>query len=355
MDSSIFCGADVHDKTILGRFAFGTEEPTQRVWMNNKTGRKEMINELRKKQKETGATKVIFAYEASGLGFGLHDELEAKGIKCHLLAPTKMRRSPKDKKNKNDGKDAQRILEELRNHYLAGSPLPSVWIPDQETRDDRELVRRRLEIAGKITEVKNQIQSLLKRNQISKHGDVGKNWTKSHRKWLSGLPDGADGMGSGTHHTLASLLRQLEFLEEEVGRLNVHLKELSLEDRYRKPAKALQEIKGVGLLAAMVFLTEMGKLSRFPNRRTVGAYFGLVPACHESGEVSDRKGHITRQGSNRVRGILCQSAWVRVRWDPGEKAAFGRIASKNPKRKKIALVASMRRLAILMWHVAMSA
>jgi len=56
------------------------------------------------------------------------------------------------------------------------------------------------------------------------------------------------------------------------------------------------------------------------------------------------------QAARRVRKVLCQATWARVRHDPEEKAAYERIKAKNPKKKKIAVVASMRRLAVRMWH-----
>lgn len=100
----------------------------------------------------------------------------------------------------------------------------------------------------------------------------------------------------------------------------------------------------------MVFLSEIGDLTRFNNRRQIAAYLGLCPTSFESGRANNRKGHITRQGSARVRRVLCQAAWSHVRHDPHEKAAYARIKAKNPKKAKIAVVASMRRLAIRMWH-----
>ena len=54
--------------------------------------------------------------------------------------------------------------------------------------------------------------------------------------------------------------------------------------------------------------------------------------------------------SPRVRRTLCQASWASVRHDPQEQAAYARIVEKNPKKKKIAVVAAMRRLAIRMWH-----
>jgi len=87
----------------------------------------------------------------------------------------------------------------------------------------------------------------------------------------------------------------------------------------------------------------------------VGSFLGLAPTCRESGEENDRKGHITREGSARMRKILCQAAWVRTIYDAEEARVYTRIAEKNPKHKKIAIVACMRRLGILMWHLARDA
>jgi len=56
-----------------------------------------------------------------------------------------------------------------------------------------------------------------------------------------------------------------------------------------------------------------------------------------------------------VRKVLCQGVWSRVRWDGEEALAYQRIVARNPKHKKIAVVACMRRLAVLMWHVGVEA
>jgi hypothetical protein len=81
---------------------------------------------------------------------------------------------------------------------------------------------------------------------------------------------------------------------------------------------------------------------------------GLCPSSFESGEADDRKGHITRQGSGRLRKILCQAAWTAVRRDPATHAVWERIKGGRPKRGKKAIVAVMRQLAIRMWHVALA-
>ncbi len=131
---------------------------------------------------------------------------------------------------------------------------------------------------------------------------------------------------------------------------------MSETDRYAAASEELVErIKGVGLLTAMVFLTELGDMSRFNNRKVVGSFLGLVPSSNESGETDDHKGHITREGPARVRRVLCQATWAGVANDKREAKVYDRIVEKNPKHKKIAVVASMRRLGVLMWHIAKEA
>ena len=113
--------------------------------------------------------------------------------------------------------------------------------------------------------------------------------------------------------------------------------------------------KGVGVLTAMVFLTELGDMRRFSNRRQVGSFLGLTPASHESGEDADHKGHITHQGPSRVRKVLCQAVWSRLRVDRSEQRAYERLVVRNPRNKKVAVVARMRVLAIRMWHDGLAA
>jgi transposase len=344
-------GCDLHDRTMLLKIARGLEAPQTLSVKNTVDGRTQMIAKLRVL---AGGAEVIFVYEASGQGFGLYDELTQAGITCFVLAPTKMARSTQRKHQKTDEKDALDLLELLRGHQLAGNRLPKVWIPDRQTRNDRELVRTRLDLTEKLTAVKTQLQGLWKRHGHRRPEDVGRGWTKRYQIWLKGLV-ARDELDAGLRGALASLLRQADALEAEIERLDQALMELFLQPRYAPAAAELVKLSGVGVLTALVFLCEIGDLNRFENRRQLSAYLGLVPTSHETGERSDRKGHITRQGPSRVRKILCQAAWSRVRSDDQARTAYQRLTTKNPKRKKIALVAAMRRLAVLMWHRARAA
>jgi transposase len=351
MSQVIMIGCDLHDRSMLLRYAVGTEQPQQLSYDNNVRGRGQMITRLKGLANKNGVSRIVFAYEASGLGFGLADLLLEKGIECHVLSPTHLPKTPKSAKLKTDAKDAQMLLEQVRGFVLAGNPLPVVWTPPHRLRDDRELVRARIDVGDESTRVKLKILSMLKRRGIVKPADYRSKWTKRFVKWLREV---ASTMDLAVSPVLERLVDRYEMYQKEQTKLNEAIRVLSQEKRYKVAHAELRKIPGVGLLVAMSFLTEMGDLTRFNNRREVGAYLGLCPSSHESGETNNRKGRITRQGPSRLRKMLCQAAWVSVRDCPEAGASYHRIKQGQSKRTKKALVALMRKLGIKMWHRALA-
>ncbi len=350
MSKTIIVGCDLHDRWMLIRFAVDAGEPSQKSFRNDFEGRDKMIVYLREFAEKHGAQRIVFAYEASGQGYGLCDLLHDAGIECHVLSPTHLPKTPKQAKQKTDAKDAQMLLEVVRGFVLAGNPLPVVWTPPVRLRDDRDLVRCRVDTADESTRVKLQILSLLKRRGIEKPQWHNGSWPKRFVKWLR---DVATDLDATVAPVLESLIDRFELYRDEMAKLERHIRKLAGEPRYAGPHAELRKIPGVGLLTAMTFLTEMGDLTRFENRRQIASYLGLCPASFESGETNDRKGRITRQGPPRLRRMLCQAAWSSLRHDEQAAAAYERIKGGKPQRTKKALVALMRRLGIKMWHRAL--
>jgi transposase len=216
------------------------------------------------------------------------------------------------------------------------------------------LIRSRIEAAEACTRIKLQIQSMLKRYSIALPEWFRKNrhWTKRFVKWLGELAEKVDAV---IRPVLVSLIERFNLFQKQVTDFDQQVKKLGSTERYRAPVAALRELPGVGWLTAMTFLTEMGDLTRFSNRREVAAYLGLCPSSFETGEADDRKGHITRQGPGRVRKVLCQAAWAAVRLDNETRDAWVRIQGNKQGRGKKAIVAIMRKMAIVMWHFALNA
>lgn len=345
----IFVGIDLGDKSSVARIATDRENSERFGFINTHSGRARLFKEAKRRSQAAGNAQIVMAYEASSCGFVLWDEAKIHGIDCSVLAPTKMEKSVEQRKHKNDDRDAEDVLDRLRAHILAGNRLPTVWVPDLQTRDDRELPRTRMAIGDRQTQVKAQIQMLLKRHGVEKPSGIGSSRTVRYRRWLHALGE-SGGLRTGTRESLASLLRQLEAIEEELQQLDKQIAQLAEEPRNKPLVKALREEKGVGILTALAYRTEIGHAARFHRGRHVGKFVGLTPTSHESGQQTDRKGHISRQGSPRLRKLLCEASWVRLRHDPDSREVYQRLVLKNPKKKKIALVAVMRRLAVRLWH-----
>lgn len=345
----IFVGIDLGDKNSVARIAIDRENSTRYGFTNSRAGRARLFAEVKRRSQLAGGATLVMAYEASSCGFVLKDEADASGICCHVLAPTKMEKSVDQRKQKNDDRDAQDVLEKLRGHYLAGNRLPTVWVPTAEMRDDREVVRMRQEVRRKESKVKVQIQMLLKRHGLEKPPGTGSAQTIKYRKWLEAVAQD-QAWGWGMRQSLSSLLRQLRAMEAELEQLDQQMEQLAEQQRHKPIVEALKREKGVGTSTALVYRTELGYAGRFSRGRQAGRFMGLTPTSHESGQQNDRKGHISRQGPPRLRQMLCQAAWAHVRYDPHARQVYQRLVAKNPKKKKIALVALMRRLAVRLWH-----
>lgn len=353
MSQVIMVGCDLHDRSMLLRFSIGSGDPQQKCFPNDARGRKAMLASLQQLATKSRCERIVLAYEASGLGYGLSDFLNAQGVECYVLSPTHLPKTPKNAKLKTDAKDAQMLLEQVRGFVLAGNRLPVVWTPPQRLRDDRELVRARIDAADESTRVKLKILTLLKRREISKPTWYTSKWSKRFLRWLR------ESVIANLDLAVAAVLERLvdryELYHSEQQKLEKAIGALAKTPRYKAGFAKLRKLPGVGLLTAMTFLTEMGDVNRFDNRRQVAAYLGLCPSSHESGGPGvDRKGRITRQGSGRLRKLLCQAVWVSINRSAEVAEAYERIKQGQSKRTKKAVVALMRKLAIRMWHVVMS-
>ncbi|MET8437476.1 IS110 family transposase [Streptomyces sp900116325] len=70
-----------------------------------------------------------------------------------------------------------------------------------------------------------------------------------------------------------------------------------------------------GMLTALVIVAEIGDISRFPSARKLTAWAGLTPAVRSS-DLTVRHGHISKQGSDWLRWILCEATQTAKRSPP---------------------------------------
>src|SRR3954451_21520227 len=119
---------------------------------------------------------VAVAYEAGPTGFGLYRALTDAGVRCEVVAPSKLQR-PSGDRVKTDARDALHLSRLLRLDEITSVSIPSV---SQEAA--RDLVRAREDCRGDLMRARHRLSKLLLRYGIVYYG--GKAWTGVHHDWL---------------------------------------------------------------------------------------------------------------------------------------------------------------------------
>ena len=73
--------------------------------------------------------------------------------------------------------------------------------------------------------------------------------------------------------------------------------------------EAYRAMRGVALLTAVTFVTQIRDVRRFATASQLMAYLGLVPSEYSTGERVKRGG-ITKAGNTRARRVLIEGAWT---------------------------------------------
>ena len=113
-------------------------------------------------------------------------------------------------------------------------------------------------------------------------------------------------------------------------------------------AQRLMTIPGVGAVVSLSFIALVDDPNRFRRTSDVGAFLGLTPRRHQSGEI-DWSGRISKCGDRAMRGLLVQAASCILR-QIGRFSALKswavRLAGRRGYSK--AAVATARKIAVLM-------
>jgi transposase len=106
----------------------------------------------------------------------------------------------------------------------------------------------------------------------------------------------------------------------------------------------LDSVKGVGAVTTVTLLAALPELGKL-NRRAIAKLVGTAPMAHDSGP---RKGsrHIWG-GRPAVRAVLYMAALSASRTNPAISAHYQRLLAAG-KPKKVALVACMRKLLVIL-------
>ncbi|WP_117367869.1 IS110 family RNA-guided transposase [Natrarchaeobaculum sulfurireducens] len=272
------------------------------------------------------------ALEATSNYYHIHDTL-SEYLDVTVANPGELKLiSDSDKKT--DRVDAKQLARMVR----LGS-VPESYVPTDEVRQARALVRGRQKLVENRTEYANKIHGLLSDHGITREV---KPLSVEGREFLAelSLPAPWDALLESYLELIQVLTEQIESLEAEIEERAGSLKETQL----------LMTIPGVSYFTALTIYAELGEINRFDRAKEVVSYVGLNPIIRESGD-SRFEGSISKRGSGRVRWLLVQASYSAVHTCEDEYLSqfYNRLARK--KNSKTAIVATARKLLVSMYHM----
>ncbi len=272
-------------------------------------------------------------YEAGYFGFWIHDALKQLGIHCIVVSPGDVPTTNKDTRRKTNPRDAWRLARGLRSN-----DLEPIYVPSKESLEDRTLVRTRLWYTRKQTRCKNQIKALLQFYGIKYESSlVETHWSRRYIQWIEQIQMSRPSGNQALRHLIDELL----YLRANISQLTKQIRELSKTERYSKLIQYLCTVPGIGLLTAMVILTELIDIGRFHTEDQLASFVGLIPDEHSTGEDETITG-ITLRRNSILRTIFTEAAWIAIRNDPALMLAFTKYSHRM--KKNLAIIRIARKL-----------
>jgi transposase len=277
---------------------------------------------------------------------GFHDWL-LELLPNHGCREVVLVQAEKKDRRKTDRRDANKLGELLWTnrhrllHRLPVQGLRRVVPPTPEDRDDRRLTQLHFNVTADLTRTINGLRCILRRLNIEQHCPTKGIQTQRAKAWLKTVK-----LPELDRFEMDQFLERWRLLAEQRQQIGVRIAERAA---LRPAVELLRTVPGVSHYTALALACRIGDIRRFTTPRSLANYWGLTPSCRNSGEATQRLGSITKEGSALARCVLGHLVLHVLQKDAVLRAWFARI--KKRRGAKIARVAVMRRLAVIIWHM----
>src|SRR5579884_170563 len=146
------------------------------------------------------------------------------------------------------------------------------------------------------------------------------------------------------HSLLKESRAQVERLDKEIRSF------IASHDDLSRQAKLLLSIKGIGMVTAAAFLSEVPWFAEFRNKADLVRFAGLNPVARESGTSLHGTRFISKKGNARLRKAFYMPALVAAKHNSRCAHKYQSLLARGKKPKQ-ALIAVMRQLLCIAFGV----
>jgi transposase len=269
--------------------------------------------------------------ETGTLSHWLARGLRGHGLPVDVLDARQVHAVLKLQTNKTDANDARQLAGIARMGFCR-----PVSVASEASQRQRILIKARALLVRQRQATNSAIRGFL--------ASLGFRFPKGS-KLLAGRVRGVLAEQPDLAVMIEPLLASAKAQTEQIDRLK---REIDTQAEELAASRLLLTVPGVGPMTALTFAATMGEAPRFAASRAVGAYLGLTPRRHQSGEM-DYTGKISKQGDSLLRHLLFEAAnalLTLVRKAHPLKDWARRIRKRSSHKK--ACVALARKLAVIM-------
>ena len=169
--------------------------------------------------------------------------------------------------------------------------------------------------------------------------------TARRRQVMTMLVSEKNRLGTALGAVSPRIEAHIAWLEQELSDLDKGLRQtLRRSPVWREKDDLLRTVPGVGEQLSLTLLANLPELVTL-NRRQIAALVGVAPYNRDSGTLRGKRA--VWGGRSRVRTVLYMGALVASRHNPAIRDFYQRLLAAG-KPKKVALVASMRKLLVIL-------
>jgi len=327
--NSMFVGMDVHKSYLQVAVMDEKGKVLNNSRVDNDLAK---VNEFFDSLHPNSKTKVVM--ESSGMWYKIYECLSKRHLDVRLSNPVKTR-AIASAKIKTDKLDAVKLADLLRGGYIA-----ECYVPNKRIMGLRDIVRHRAALVRMRTKLKNKVHGITVMNGIDDDASEVERTGTFTKRHMDRLEESDD-------YRINGCLRVIKSLNNEVNTVSKKILLLAKEDEI---AKLLMTIPGVGYYSALLIVSEVGEINRFPDSYHLCSYAGLVPSTHSSGGVTRYGSSITKAGSKYLRWIMLECVHAHIRSEKNSNIAqfYFRIARKKGN-SKAAVAAAAKLLKVVYW------